>query len=212
MRLHHAAAAAAVTAGALAVPAGAQAATLAVQQSCAVSSLPIIVSGSGFTPNAPVTINGDAFGSATADATGSFLAQVPAPSVGQIAPKTVTLDATDGLNPANVGTATIPVVRDLFLSNAPLNGKPSSTTTWRFAGFIPGKPIYGHFRYHGKTQRNYRFGTAAGTCGTLVTKARRLPTRSHPGKWTLQLDQHKTYSKALKLKTVISFTITRRFV
>ncbi len=183
-----------------------------MQQSCAVSTLPIVVSGAGFTPNAPVTINGDAFGSATADATGSFLSQVPAPSVSQIAPKTVTLNATDTLNPANVGTVAIPVVRDLFLTNAPLNGKPKSTTTWRFAGFVPGKPVYGHFRYKGKTQRNYKFGTATGPCGTLVTMARRLPAKSHPGKWTLQLDQQKTYSKALQLKTVISFTITRRFI
>jgi len=176
-----------------------------------VSTLPIAVAGSGFTPNAPVTINGDAFGSATADATGSFVTQVTAPSITQVAPKTITLNAVDGLNPANRGTATIPVVRDLLFSNAPLTGRPSSTTTWRFAGFLPGKPVYGHFRFAGKTQRNYRFGKATGPCGTLVTKAPRLPARSRPGSWSLQLDQNRTYSRSTKLKRVVRFNITRHF-
>lgn len=198
-------------AGAVTAPASAQAASIAVQAPCVVSAQPVTVAGSGFTPNTLITLDGDASGSATADANGVFSAAVPAPAVTTIAPKTVTVDASDPANPANTATVSFPVVKGVYVSNVPINGRPSEKTTWRFAGFQPGEPVYGHFRLNGKTQRNYRFGTAKGACGTLVVKAARVPLRKVlAGKWTLQLDQSPRYASASPHRT-FRFRIYRSY-
>jgi|SRR5919201_1659763 hypothetical protein len=183
------------SAGALAAPAPAQASSISVQGACVVSGRPVTVAGSGFTPNDSVTISGGAAGTAATNAAGTFTTQITAPDVTTIAPKMVTIDAREAANPANLGTATFPVVKDVFVSNVPISGRPSQQTTWRFAGFQPGKAIYGHFRLKGRTRRNYRFGPARGACGTLVVRARRVPVRKVlAGTWTLQLDQSRSYS------------------
>jgi hypothetical protein len=190
------------TAGALAAPASAQAASIAVQAPCFVSGQPVPVAGSGFTPNTPITLNGDASGSATSDPGGAFSAPLIAPAVTTIAPKTVTVNASDPANPANAATVSFPVVKGVYVSNVPINGRPAEKTTWRFAGFQSGGPVYGHFRLNGRTERNYRFGTAQGACGTLVAHAARVPVRNLlAGMWTLQLDQSPHYAGASPHRT-----------
>jgi hypothetical protein len=190
------------TAGAVAAPASAEAASIAVQAPCIVSDQPVTVVGSGFTPNTLITLDGDASGSATSDANGAFSAPIPAPAVTTIAPKTVTVNASDPANPANTATVSFQVVKGAYVSNVPINGRPAEKTTWRFAGFQSGAPVYGHFRLNGTTRRNYRFGTAKGPCGTLVVQAPRVPVRKVlAGKWTLQLDQRPTYASASPHRT-----------
>jgi hypothetical protein len=198
-------------AAALAAPAAAHASTVAVQGSCFVSSQPIAFTGTGFTPGATVTISGDVFGSTVADAAGNITASVSAPFVSTVAPKRVALTATDSANPANRTGAFVPVIRDLLFTNAPLSGRPRQKTTWRFAGFAPGAAVYGHYRYHGRTVKNYRFGTASGPCGVLTVRARRVPVASgslHSGTWTLQLDQRQHYSRS-GARRVVQFRLFR---
>jgi hypothetical protein len=48
-------------------------------------------------------------------------------------------------------------------------------------------------------------------CGTLEATARRLPARSRPGTWKLQIDQRMTYSDATRPRVTASFTIRRTF-
>jgi hypothetical protein len=191
------------TAGAVAAaPASAQAASIAVPAPCLVSDQPVTVAGSGFTPNTLITLDGDASGSAASDAAGAFSAPLPAPAVTTIAPKTVTVNASDPANPANTATVSFQVVKGAYVSNVPINGRPAQKTTWRFAGFQSGAPVYGHFRLNGTTRRNYRFGTAKGPCGTLVVQAARVPVRKVlAGKWTLQIDQRPTYASASPHRT-----------
>lgn len=186
----------AVTA-ALAAPAAADAASIGAQGTCFVSGQPVPIAGSGFTPGGFTSLSGDAFGNAQADAAGNFSAPVSAPIVSTIAPRTVTVTATDGSNRANTAATQFPVVRDVLVSNAPVSGRPRQRTTWRFAGFAPGRPIYGHFRFKGRTQRNYRFGVAVAPCGTLVVRAARVPVQTlRSGRWVLQVDQHRTYRRS----------------
>jgi hypothetical protein len=171
------------SAGAVAAPATAQAASIAVQAPCVVSDQPVTVTGSGFTPNTVITLSGDASGSATSDAGGAFSTPLTAPAVTTIAPKTFTVNGA-------------------YVSNVPINGRPAEKTTWRFAGFQSGGPVYGHFRLNGRTLRNYRFGIAKGACGTLVVRAARVPVRKLlAGKWTLQLDQSPRYASASPHRT-----------
>ena len=51
-------------------------------------------------------------------------------------------------------------------------------TTWRFAGFAAGKPIYAHFLLGGRVRGNHRFGVAQGGCGTLTGPQRRVSVAS----------------------------------
>ena len=199
------------TAAALAAPAAAQAATVGVQGACFATGAPITVTGAGYTPGARVAIAGGVVASTVADAAGNFSATVPAPAVTTVAPKMIGITATDGADPANAAAAQFPVVARLLNTNAPLNGRPRQTTTWRFAGFAPGTAIYGHYRFHGRTVKNYRFGTPTGPCGTLVVRARRMPmppSRLRGGTWTLQLDQRRHYRRS-GARRVIRFRIIR---
>lgn len=198
---------------ALALPAAASAATLQVPGSCAFGGGVAPVAGAGFSPNAQVTLasNAGTTTSALTDATGSFQATVAVPSVSDYSTHTFSLTATDSVNPAVTAATSFGVVKEPFATNFPINGRPGSVVRWRFAGFQPGQPIYGHYRYKGRTIRNYRFGTATGPCGTLSVMARRLPAKSRPGKWTVQFDQRKTYNRFTKPRRVASFTIFRTF-
>jgi len=201
-------------AGALAAPAAAQAAPgISLDRTCYVAGSPIKVTGSGYTANATVTLTGGASGQAATGADGMFTTQVAAPKLSgkAIAPKTFTLKAQESQNPANVASAQFPVIRGYFLTNAPISGKPAYRTTWRFAGFAPDQPIWGHFRLKGRTVRNYRFGTATGPCGTAVTRAPRVPVRKlRAGVWTLVLDQSAHYNKRNPHRS-IRFQIFRAF-
>lgn len=204
-------AAALVAAGALAAPAAADASGIAVQGACFVTGAPVSVTGFGFTPGAPVSIGGGAFGSTVADPSGNIAATVSAPVVSTVAPRTISISATDGANPANVAGARFPVIRRIFNTNAPLNGRPRQKTTWHFAGFPAGTAIYGHYRFGGRTMKNYRFGKPTGPCGTLTVRARRMPlpaSRILRGTWTLQLDQRRHYRRS-GARRVIRFTIIR---
>ena len=162
-------------------------------------------------PPATVPITGAATStSGFTDATGTFGTDttILTPANDSFTAKPVTLTAVDPLNPAITATTAFEVVK--LGSNVPLTGKPGSVTTWQFAGFTGGT-IYGHFRYHAKTVRNYRFGKAQGACGTLKTRARRLPAKSRPGTWTLQIDTKKSYDPNTRPAFKTKFTITRRF-
>ena len=204
-------AAVAVVTAAFAAPAGAHASTIAVPGTCFVSGNPIAFTGAGFTPGASVSIKGGVFGTTVADRPATSVATVSAPFVSTVGPKQVAITATDTANPANASGAAVPVIARVFNTNAPLNGRPRQKTTWRFSGFPPGTAIYGHFRFHGRTMKNYRFGKPTGPCGTLVVRARRMPLpsgRIRRGTWTLQLDQRQHYRRS-GARRVIRFRIVR---
>jgi hypothetical protein len=190
----------------------AAAAELAVTGTCFASGQQVVVTGTTFTPLAAVTIGGDvAATSARADATGAFRVPIAAPAVAELGPRTVTVTAVDGANPANTATLRLNVVRAAFGSNLPIAGRPHDVTTWRFAGFAPGRPIYAHFLLGGRSRGDYRFGVARGACGTLTARAPRIPGVSalQPGRWTLKLDQRRTYRESTPGNEV-TFRIVRR--
>ena len=198
----------AATAVALAAPAAARAATITASGTCFVSSRQIAITGAGFTAGSQVRISGGVFGSALADGAGNISTTVSAPAVSTIAPRQVAITASDG---TNSGGATVSIIRDVLVTNAPLSGRPRQKTTWRFAGFPSGTAIYGHFRWHGRTIKNYRFGQPTGPCGTLSVRARRIPVPSsslHSGTWTLQLDQRRHYRRS-GARRVITFRLFR---
>lgn len=195
-----------------AAPAGASMLELDARQ-CYVSGGPIGITGTGFTAGATVALSGDLTGSAVADAAGRVALQVVAPAIGGVAPRTLSVGATDQANAANAAPpVAFRLVSRLFGGNyaQAIGGRPRQRTAWRFAGFRPGRPIYGHFRFHGRTRRSYRFGVARGSCGTLTVRARRVPVRTvRAGLWTLQMDQLRRYSPRTADRRVLTFRISR---
>jgi hypothetical protein len=205
-------AAGAAVAAALTLPAGADAAILATQGACFFTGQPVPLTGSAFTPGGIVSIGGGVAGSAQADAAGNFAAPLQAPPVSTIAPRTITVSATDAANAANTASTTFRVVRAPLTTNAPVSGRPGQRTTWRFAGFPPGQSIYGHYRVAGRTMANFRFGRAQGPCGTLTVRARRVPVsaaRLRTGVWRLQIDNRRTYRRTTAPRRVVRFRIFR---
>jgi hypothetical protein len=204
-------AAALIAASAVVLPASAEAAAIAVSNACPVSGAKFAVSGSGFTPGATVRFGDDVSGSTVADAAGNIAATFTAARVRTVSPRAFRITATDGANPAIAAAARFRVIRDSLLTNAPLGGAPRGKTTWVFVGFAAGTAIYGHYRFGGRTMKDYRFGTPTGPCGTLTVRARRVPVpaaRLHSGTWTLQLDQ-RPHFRTTGPKRVIPFRLFR---
>ena len=209
------AAAIAAAAGALAMPAAAQAAVLEpLNDQCFKPGESVRIQGDGFAAGAMVTVSvtEGPVRQKVADATGRVVVRVPAPSVTgpAVAPRSFTVTATDSAG--NVASAiSMFVTRTRPASNAPVQGNPNAVTTWEFANFRPGRWIYGHFRFKGTTQRTVRFGRAgAAPCGQLRVRARRVPVpRLHAGRWRLQIDQRKAYSIRTKPRYVVEFSLTR---
>ena len=202
----------AVCALALTAP-GATAATLAPDPACTVAGQPVTLAGAAFTPDSAVTkLAGAATGTATADAiTGAFAATVAAPKApaGKVARTTVT--ATDASGVA--ASATLSSVAQRAWSNAPVTGTPTQRVTWRFAGFFtPGRAIYAHVRFGGRTLANHRFGLPHGSCGTLTARAARVPLRRasalRAGVWRIKLDQARSY-RASTPGRVLTFSVSR---
>lgn len=192
-------------------PAAADAADLTVPTACFASGQHLTLSGTSFTPGAPIAIAGDVTGAAQAGPAGTFTTAITAPPVAELGPRVVTVTAVDQTNPANVATLRLRVVHEAYGSNRPVAGRPREITTWRFAGFVPGRPIYAHFLLDDRSRGDYRFGVARGVCGTLTARAARIPGVSAlaAGRWTLKLDQRMTYDDAAPGSTA-RFSIVRR--
>jgi hypothetical protein len=201
----------AACAAVLLAPAAARAADLTAAGACFASGQPIVLSGTAFTPGTPVTISGAAGGGAQADGLGAFTTQVATPAMSELGPTAVRFTAVDLVNPANTATLDLRVVREAFGSNLPIAGRPGETTTWRFAGFEPDRPIYGHFVLRGRSRGDHRFGVATSACGVLTVRAPRIPgvRELRPGRWTLKLDQRMSY-RASAPGSAVTFRIRRR--
>jgi hypothetical protein len=212
-RARRPAAAVALLAGAvgLVVAPAARAADLTVRGQCFAAGQRVVISGTAFTPGGPVAIAGDVTGAAQANTAGTFTTEITAPAVTELGPRTVTVTAVDRVNPANTATLRLPVVREAYGSNRPIAGRPNELTTWRFAGFVPRKPIYAHFVLDGRSRGDYRFGVAQGDCGTLTARAARIPgvRALQPGRWSLKLDQRMTYRESTP-GSEVRFQIRRR--
>ena len=113
---------------ALAVPATAGAAGIAVSSACPVSGAKVALSGSGFTPGATVRFGDDVSGSTVADAAGNIAATFTAARVTTVAPRAFRVTATDGANPA-IAVAARRGARRPGSSSASPPGRRSTATT-----------------------------------------------------------------------------------
>ena len=176
------------------------------------------LTGSGFTPNGVVALQTSTSSNpapknltnVNADASGNIASRVDPPAFksASTVQQTFHLIAIEAANPANTATATFRQVRFGFDAR-PSTGRPARRVTYTARGFLPGKPVYAHFRFRGRTRRNMRIGVAHAPCGIASKKMRLLPTKTRFGTWTIYMDQAPTYSKATLLQAKGSLVIER---
>jgi len=174
----------------------------------------------GFTPGSFVTVYTNTTATPTPriltssrlDGVGGFqAATLPPPftkSNGNL--ETFSLIAEDKANPAAPILATVPfqVVR-FGMTRTPNPKRPRQKVTYTARGFIPGKPVYAHFRFKGVTRRTVSLGTAKGPCGITSKRMRALPTKVRYGAWRAYIDQTKKFAATTRPQWIDPFTITR---
>jgi len=178
------------------------------------------VAATGFTPGSLVTIRSAPKGSTTpqyltsgtADTLGNFAATVFPPSFNPFSRKLQTfgLLATDNVNPALVATTIYQQVKPGY-DFSPSSGRPNRIVTHTARGFTPGKTVYLHLRYGGRTIRNVSLGRATAPCGVASKRLGLLPARSRRGSWKYFVDQSKTFSAATRPQARSGITITTIF-
>jgi hypothetical protein len=200
-----AALAAALTLGATAQ---AQAATLAVagNQSCYRLNDALIVSGTGFTPGAPVsfTLDNQDLGSLTADAAGNVSAPLTIGTLRGV--RTRTLIATDAANPANVASAQF-LGSALSVTVRPRNGAAGRKLRIGAAGFTTGTRLYAHV-LRKRFRHNVFIGRLKGPCRTLKVRRSVLPAGLAAGQYTVQFDTKRRYSKSTKVRVRFRVTVS----
>ncbi len=206
-----------LSSGLLASPAAAGANHLATDMPCYVERQPASATLTGFTPGADVELQGDQiYAAGRTDAAGALTLPFTAPlrATDQPGSDRVVLTAKELTGAARRPPVTV-AFRVTTLSFATSGGtrSPKAMRTWTFSGFEPGKPVYGHFRFAGRTRANHRFGVATAPCGELRRRAPAFPIRGRvdPGTWRVQVDQRPTYARTTTPRLVTSVRIFTRF-
>jgi hypothetical protein len=203
-----------IVAGALLAPAAAGAATAAVDRACYLGdgSSVVVITGSGFAPDAEVQLQvaGGIVGIAAADAAGNVRTEFPVPAPPESGAskhdRGYELALVAGATRATVAFRTARVVADF----SPTSGSPQRLKV-RFSafGFAAGAPVgqsaptvYVHYvDPRGKLRRTVSLGRASGPCGTIKRTALRklFPFEPRRGTWTLQVDTNRVYRRGTDL-------------
>jgi hypothetical protein len=180
--------------------------------------LTLPLAGAGFSPNASVLIRTATAADPTApdlttlqaDAAGNLVSRVDPPPLhaSSTVEQDFTLAAVDRSNPLIIATLKFRQVRFGFDAK-PSTGRPTRKVTYTARGFLPGKPIYAHFRFAGLTRRDVRIGVADSPCGIASKRMRLLPTKTRFGTWTVYMDQSRKYVRGTLLQAKGSLTINR---
>lgn len=120
--------------------------------------------------------------------------------------KLIAQDATTPGAPVTVA-AQFELVR-FGLRQAPAAQYPGQPVTYTARGYRPGKPVYMHFRFAGKTRRTVKLGIAAAPCGIVSRTMSALPTKILYGPWQAHVDQTKRFSARTRPQWIDTFTIT----
>jgi hypothetical protein len=83
-------------------------------------------------------------------------------------------------------------ITNLAVATKPPTAPYTHVVKYAFAGFRPGKPIFGHYFRHGKLALTHKFGKATGPCGILHVKAKLFPGHGpRNAKYKVQFDDSK---------------------
>jgi hypothetical protein len=206
----------------------AAAATVTFDKPCYLAAQPglekgqiVSFSGTGFTPNAPVsgTLDGTPIGSGSASPTGAITGSVNAPATdaGRFT-GVATLTLTDGMNSVTAKFQFSNLTADFL----PSTGNPR---THRVRFYVYGfdafqaavaarthQNVYLHIvdpRH--RVRANTKLGRTKGSCGTLRSARQRImPFEPIPGTWRYVFDLEKTYrTRTQTARAVVRYIVTR---
>jgi hypothetical protein len=189
-----------LSAAAVAPPTVAEAASLAVfpAKSCYRSGEALLIGGAGYTPNGQVRINSGttAIGTVGANANGDFTGKL---SVAQPRGEgTKTYIARDVTDAALSATLTLRVSA-LDVDVRPSSGRPGRRLRIRARGFTTGRTLYAHVVSR-RFRRNVRVGRLSGPCGRLSVRRKIFPRSTPGGRYTVQFDTRRRYSRSNPVK------------
>jgi hypothetical protein len=201
---------------ALAAPAAAHAQTAALAMpgsqciryvDATVSSFPL--QGSGFAPNASVSIlaDGAVFTSVLADANGSFQQAIAPPPLAGLR-KNVAITADDGQGHV-AGPLQLPEVK--LTVEWPSHVRGNKRVLFRAYGFLEaGKNVYLHIRRGGKTRGTFSLGKADAPCGLTKRRLHFVPLSHYSsGSYDYYFDQVKKFDRNTPIQLHYLVSITR---
>jgi hypothetical protein len=159
----------------------------------------LTLTGSGFTPNAPVnvTLEGrELVGQdPIADAAGNFSTPLQVGNLQGVSQRA--LVATDATNPAITATTQF-LGSALIVRVRPQTGTAGRRLRVSASGFTTGKRLYAHI-IRKRYRRNVLIGKLKGPCHTLKVRKRVLTAGTPDGVYTVQFDTKRRYSKKTKV-------------
>ena len=158
----------------------------------------IELAGSGFTPGAlvDVSVAGRLERTVQADAAGNLPAQPLQSPYQRRGQGTFELTAAERGNPVN--TVTLPSrTTALRLDLRPKRARPSKRIRFVGSGFTAQRAVWAHYLYRGKVRKTVRLVRRIDNpCGTFSVRRRQIPIkRPRLGRWRLQVDQQRRYSR-----------------
>jgi len=195
-----------VGSAAFAAPAQAQTLTITPPLPCYLPGDQITASGVGFTPGGPVEvqIDGTSLGQIGADPAGAFSA--PIVLGGMKGVKGHALTAIDQTNPALMSTASYLGTTNQVVVK-PKNAKAGTKRRLKGYGFIFGPRVWMHVRGGGYSS-DKRIAKPSGACGTFQTRKLIVPASAGSGKYRVQFDAKKKYSKKTRPRVVGTMTVS----
>lgn len=201
-------------------PAGA--ATIATTTPCVTSfggvkSVGLV--GTGFTPGRAVLVR-----ATNPDIrTPSLMAEVQADAAGNLPAGTMgmpalfssfsAVDETFTLNARDDrGVEAVPsVFRQVFFGfrAVPDDARRGGTVRYTARGFVPGRPVYAHFRFAGRTRADVKLGIAKAPCGIVSRRMRQLPAKARIGRWTVAMDHERVFKRDTPLQARGNLHISR---
>lgn len=96
-------------------------------------------------------------------------------------------------------------ITNLAVKTVPAVAPYHKVVKYIFAGFRPGKPIFGHYFRHNHLAVTHKFGKAGGPCGILHTKSKLFPGHGpRNAKYKVQFDDSKKVNPKATPKIVTS--------
>ena len=211
-------AAVAIVSVALAAPATASAATLAVDpvRSCYLERDVVQLLAEGYTPNGMVdfTRDGRLIRSLQANAAGAIQGNLTLPGL-LMGQRTLTYVATDQADPARTAQVSL-LTTAIDVRVAPPNGPPNRLFRIRARGFRGGKTLWAHVRRVKRRgggpvrARTVRIGRVRPDCWTTNKRRRLFRRGTAPGRYRVQFDTFRRYKPNRKIEyDALSVTINR---
>lgn len=187
-----------------AVPAAASAATLTRNHSCYRASTAtsvqkkapdgerVSLTGTGFTPNGPVSLVTGQTLVLTSAATplGIFSARLAPPPITS-ATRNFVFTAVDRTNPAIQASTTVKLAR-LRVTLGPSSFRPGQRLRVRARGFTRARSLYAHVR-RGRYHKNVRIGRLK-ACGVISRRKKIIRKGLRRGHYRVQFDTHRHFS------------------